>query len=444
VALFRPTFRALVAAAAIAALGGPAGARAEGAPGATPGATPGAASSTAQPPSPGVPGGGAGGDEDPFAPGAFDEAAGLAPGSAPKPRTEYLLGGSALISANAYVPAAMDGYAAASTASGKVFGKVAAPDYGSLYISYAISQPFLSSLSGSGSPYAAPAADLSEATYSMPELYYSFDAGKAVFVRLGKQLVAWGPSRVWSPVDFVNSSRADFFAPLDLREGKSGLKVLLPFGGADAVLFADLSAVSSTRGPRDLSESAALDGRIDAPVGGFELGLAGRAGREVQGAGGLDFSGDFLGSAVYGELALAPGYGSYEALAQASLGFSRALGDLRRWILSAEGFYNSRGRDLTDDVDAMASAPLYSGAWYAYAAAEARDLVPGKAAATASALANISDGSYMAKLAWDFDLPGAPPFTASVAYYGGGGAKELTYFPGDKSIALGLQTRIDF
>jgi len=34
----------------------------------------------------------------------------------------------------------------------------------------------------------------------------------------------------------------------------------------------------------------------------------------------------------------------------ASLGFSRAIGDLRRWTISAEGFYNFLGSDLTGDA----------------------------------------------------------------------------------------------
>jgi hypothetical protein len=218
--------------------------------------------------------------DDPFAPGAFESGAGLAPDSAPKPKAEYLVGGSALVSVDAYFPLAARGYAATSSASGKVFGKVTVPDYGTLYASYAIYQPFLSSLSGAGPTYAAPDVDLDLPTYVLPELYYSFDLGKRLFVRLGKQLLAWGPSRVWSPVDFVNARRADFFAPIDLREGKPGLRLLAPLGPANVLLFADSSRSSSASGSgsRDLAEATVLDGRVDAAIGGFELGLSGREG----------------------------------------------------------------------------------------------------------------------------------------------------------------------
>jgi hypothetical protein len=384
--------------------------------------------------------------DDPFAPGAFESGAGLAPDSAPKPKAEYLVGGSALVSADAYFPLAERGYAAISSASGKIFGKVSVPDYGTLYASYAIYQPFLSSLSGSGPAYAAPAVDLDSPTYVLPELYYSFDLGKRLFVRLGKQLLAWGPSRVWSPVDFVNARRADFFAPLDLREGRPGLRLLSPLGPANVILFADSSRSSSASGAgsRDLAETTVLDGRIDAAIGGFELGLSGRAGREVQGEGGFDFSGDVLGCAAYGELALAPAYSGYDGSAKASLGFSRALGDLKRWLVSAEGYYNSEGKDLRGELGAMAADPLYSGAWYAYAALERKQLLSPDLDATISYLENYTDGSYQLRLQCDFSLPKAPPFSLLLSYYGGGEGKELTYYPGDRSLSVSARTRVDF
>jgi hypothetical protein len=382
--------------------------------------------------------------DDPFAPGSFDEGAGLASDSAPAAKTEYLVGGSALVSASAYAPLGKEGYAASSAASGKVFGKVSVPDYGSLYASYAIYQAFLSTRSGEGSPYAAPPADLKNATYVMPELHYSFDVGKKAFVRIGKQLLAWGPSRVWSPADFVNARHADFFAPIDLREGKPGLRLHVPLGPANAFAFADFSRTSSPEGVGDFADRTSYAARLDAPIGGFELGLSGLAGKETQGRAGFDFSGHLLGSAVYGELALAPAYSDYERLLQASLGASRTLGDLKRWTIAAEGFYNSAGEDLTGDAAAMSADPLYSGTWYAYASLSAKELISIDVDAALSALANFTDGSYMVKLAWDFSFPKSPPFSFALAYYGGGEGKELTYVPGDRSLAATLQTRIEF
>jgi hypothetical protein len=54
-------------------------------------------------------------------------------------------------------------------------------------------------------------------------LYYSFDVAKAVFLRIGNQLISWGPSAIWTPVDFINIQRASPLSTLDLRVGKPGM-----------------------------------------------------------------------------------------------------------------------------------------------------------------------------------------------------------------------------
>ena len=55
------------------------------------------------------------------------------------------------------------------------------------------------------------------------------------------QLISWGPSQVWTPVDFVNLQRSNPFSSIDLRVGKPGLRLHLPMEGSDLFLFADLS-----------------------------------------------------------------------------------------------------------------------------------------------------------------------------------------------------------
>jgi hypothetical protein len=338
----------------------------------------------------------------------------------------------------------MDGYAATASIEGKAFAKVSVPDYGSLYLSYGLAQPFFAGLAGSGSSLAAPPVDLSSPSYVMPELHYSFDIGKKVFLRVGKQLLAWGPSRVWSPVDFVNSSHADFFSPIDLRQGKPGARIHVPMGSYNAFLFADFSADASLAGVRDPASATLLDARLDGTMGGFELGLTGMFGSQVQDRGGFDFSGDFLGAGVYGELALAPAYSGYGAWAMASLGFSRSLGDLKRWTISGEGFYNSRGSDLTGNAAAMAAEPLYNGEWYAYAALNGRELLSPDLATTLSTLMNLSDSSFTLKLEEEFSFPRSVPFSLALSYYGGGAGKEFTLVSGDDSLSLSAQTRIEF
>ncbi len=398
---------------------------------------------------------------DPFDSAAFDAASGspsgsIGPAGGPgggsaagqglnAARTEYLVGGAVAVSSSTSVPSAFDGYATSASAGGKLFAKVSVPDYGSLYISYNVTQAFLEGLSGTGAKALAPAASLLSPTFTLGELHYSFDLGKVLFARIGKQLIAWGPSRVWSPVDFINLQRADSFAAIDLRQGKPGLRLHLPMGKANAFLFADFSGTMAGGTVLDPVDSVHLAARLDATLGGFELGLTGFAGSQVQAKAGLDFSGDLLGFAVYGELAWAPGYSSYEDSYMGSLGFSRALGDLKEWTVSAEGFWQSTGADYTGDAVAMAArTPLYMGGAYGYVAIAAADLFSPHLATTLSGLANLTDLSWIVRLAQDFSFPRAVPFTLTLSWVGGGADKEFTLLGGDNSLALSLRTRIEF
>ena len=412
--------------------------------------------------------------DDPFDAAAFDAATGAGPTAAAAPaaantpgttaagepalpslaaRTEYLVGGAVLVAGTGTIASGFDGYAALASASGRLFGKVSVPDYGILYLSYNLSQALFEGIGGSGLPgsgFLAHPLDLSSPKYTLGELYYGFDIGKTLFLRLGKQLLAWGPSRVWSPVDFVNSARKDFFSPIDLREGRPALKLFLPLGKANALVFTDFSDAVTNGQVRDPLQSTTLAGRLDATVGGFELALSGLAGSLTQGRAGLDFSGDFFGSSLYGELALAPAYSGYESSVMASLGLSRAIGDLKRWTVSIEGLYNSRGGDLSSPELTAGLAPggaltsLYIGRAYGYASLQAKELLSTYLSTTASAIANFSDLSYSIRLQEDLSLPRAVPFSCILAYNGGGGGREFTLLGGDNSIAITLETRIEF
>jgi hypothetical protein len=255
----------------------------------------------------------------------------------------------------------------------------------------------------------------------------------------------------------VNQQKADYFSPVDLRQGRPGLKLLVPWGKANAFLFADFSnLVDFSPDPavvRDPLNATNIALRLDATLGGFELGATGFAGASsgagVQAKAGLDFSGDFFGTGVYGEFALAPEYSGYTGSFMGSLGFSRALGDLKRWTVSAEGFYNSGGAVYSEtDLETRrvlgTLTPLYIGRFYGYAAVAAKELFSPDLNATLSALANFSDLSWTLRLAGDFSYPKALPLTVTLAYSGGGAGKEFTVLGGNDSLSVTVQTKIEF
>jgi len=377
-------------------------------------------------------------------------------------RTEYLVGGTVVLQAAASTTAVLDELSALSAVSGKLFAKVSVPDYGALYIAYNASHALFQSYSGEG---AAPEASSPyEPAYDLAELHYSFDFGKALFVRLGNQLIAWGPSRIWSPVDFINLQKADAFASLDARVGKPGLRLHVPLPRANAFLFADFaslisSSVTSRTGwsAGDPLEAINLGGRFDFTAGPFEFGLTGYGGTNVQARFGLDASGRLLGATVYSEVALRPEYDDYGYSAQASLGFSRPLGELKLWTLSTEGFYNSGGQDLSgysagDLAIAVNAATLtsdetrslYQGQFYGYASLSAAELFSPSLTTSASALVNLTELSYRLTLSEAFSFPRAVPFTLSLTYAGGGADKEFIRYAGDQALTVSASTRVEF
>ena len=382
----------------------------------------------------------------------FDTGAALA-GTGDVARTEYLVGGTVVAQAAGTFTSAMEQATAVSTASGKLFAKVSVPDYGSLYIAYNVKHPLFQAYSDS--TLAQTALDPYAPAYDLAELHYSFDVAKLLFVRIGNQLIAWGPSRIWSPVDFINLEKEDALSTIDLRVGKPGLRLHLPLTRSNAFLFADFANLVTGSGGTwtsgDPLESVNLGGRYDFTAGAFEFGLSGYGGKQAQARFGLDASGRVLGTTVYGELAFKPAYSSYDESVQASLGFSRTLGDLKLWTLAAEGFYNSPGQDLGGitlfDLNSMPSdetVPLYQGRYYAYAALSADDLLSPSLASTLSVIANLDDLSYSVKLAGTFEFPRSVPFTLSAAFAGGGENKEFTRYTGDNAFTVSVSTRVEF
>jgi len=351
--------------------------------------------------------------------------------------TEYLVGGNAVARVDSAIRTASGESLVSSSASGKLFAKVSVPDYGALYLAYNLSHYFLQSSSEEDQPVPPGSEyDPYAPEFTLSEFHYSFDIDKKVFVRLGNQLIAWGPARIWTPVDFINLEKADAFAALDNRTGKPGLRLHVPLPGANAFAFGDFSGLQSDDGTyNDLLEDTSLGGRFDFTARAFEFGLTAYGGQHVQARYGADFSGRLLGTSVYGEAASGLAYDDYDFYLQTVLGFSRSLGELRLWTLSAEGFYNSREDETT---------PLYQGTWYIYAALANSELFTPNLAATLSVLANLEDGSYSVRLSNTLSLPRAVPFTFEAAYAGGGDDKEFTSYAGDRSLSLSLFTTLSF
>ncbi len=362
-------------------------------------------------------------------------------------KTEYLVGGTVAVSLSG--SASEDSSLTQADARGKLFGKVTVPDYGSLFLSYSVIDRFFQGYSGTRE--APEAQNPYEPEWALSEAYYSFDVGKKIFVRLGNQLISWGPSRVWTPVDFINLEKEDSFTTLDVRQGKPALRLHAPFAHGNAFLFADFSDMTSDGTYGDPYKTVNVGGRLDFTAGSFEFGLTGYDGYASQGRLGVDASGRIFATSVYGECSYAPAYSGYDDKLLASLGFARTLDSLKRWTLSGEFFYNSPGDDLSGlspveyaGLPAEKRVSLYQGKLYGYASIAATEFLSPYLAPELSALSNIEEGSLRVKFAEILSFPRLVPFTLSLSWAGGRDNGEFTRFMGSDTVTVEAHTTISF
>jgi hypothetical protein len=256
---------------------------------------------------------------------------------------------------------------------------------------------------------------------------------------------------VWTPVDFVNADKKDSFASVDSRAGKNGLRVHVPLGRANAFAFADFSPMTKSGTYGYPVETVNLGGRIDFTAADFEFGFTAYGGKNAQAKFGADFSGRAIGTTLYGEASIAPGADAANSGYLVSAGFSRPLDELKRWTVSGEAFYNSRGKDLSvytakefAELPAEARIPLYQGAVYGYASIAADKLPVDGLSSALSGIINAQDRSGWIKFSETVAVARAVPITVSVAWYGGGDNREFTRATGDEAIVAAISTRIAF
>jgi hypothetical protein len=149
-----------------------------------------------------------------------------------KNKLEYLPGGTFIFNTNLVTIDDYTSYYAFGRLYGTAFVKVTQPDIGVLYLSSLVSSYLFQGTNSTDPAITGQGHDLLSVDFSIAEFYFSFDIVKTLFVRAGKQLVAWGPSLVWTPGDFINLQKNSSLERIDLRGGKPLLKLHLPVGGS--------------------------------------------------------------------------------------------------------------------------------------------------------------------------------------------------------------------
>jgi hypothetical protein len=390
-------------------------------------------------------------DVDIFSTEAFDQALSDSKVTDSANRLEYLPG--------VFFVAEGSGYRAHSVAAtssdarffGKAFVKASKADIGALFLGYNFYYFLYASADdpGMAALYALQSPDPAAIRATLSECHISFDVRKKVFIRVGNQLVKWGATYFWTPVDFINRQKeqAAILSVVDRRAGKPGMRVHIPISSMNLFLFTDVSRVVANHAVGDIAKTVGQAWRFDGVFGGVQLGTVGYISPDLPEQLGFDATGRLLGTDLYGECALT----FVNALESApeialSAGGSRLFGKERNWTARAEGYYNHQGYGDTALSTLLPGSftPFYSSRYYAYAELTGVNLIRTTTAVSLFGFANVADRSYSTTLQFTFDLPGVLPFTVYGRYYGGREDREFTRAFGGQATGGGVRIRADF
>lgn len=334
---------------------------------------------------------------------------------------------------------------------GKAFLKATKEDIGSLYLGYNYSW-FLYASAGDEyyrNFYSIQKPDPQEIRTSLSEFHLSFDIRKLVFIRIGSQLLSWGATFFWTPEDFINRQKlqASVISVVDIRSGKPGIRLHLPYKTMNLFLFMDFSKLIADKTPGSLENDIAQAWRIDGTIHGVQLGTVGYIGKNRPEQIGFDATGNITGIDIYGECALT----FMDALNSAphgafSIGASRLFGKEKNWTARTEFYCNTNGYLDVDQSRLLPGefTPLYSGRYYLYGELSGVNLWNSMLAIALFGYGNLADRSWSATIQSTIDLPGVLPFTVYGRYYGGRDGREFTNVFGGNAFSMGLRIRADF
>src|SRR5512133_1490071 len=214
---------------------------------------------------------------------------------------------------------------------GKPFIKLSRDDIGALFLSTSLNYYLLASSNSDliKHYYRLQKADPSKVELKLSEFHLSFDINKTVFIRIGNQLISWGASYFWSPEDFINRQKNQLTAlsAVDIRSGKPGIRIHIPFEKSNLFFFIDFSKVTANGSVNSLVENIAQAWRFDATIRNVNVGTVGYVSAESPLYIGLDATGNILTADVYGELALTFNNDSEQTTPAFSAGFSKVFGE---------------------------------------------------------------------------------------------------------------------
>lgn len=258
------------------------------------------------------------------------------------------------------------------------------------------------------------------AAIAFKEFFADLNIARTVYLRVGKQNLAWGRGYFWTPTDLINIQKVDFVNRDISREGTYGVRLHIPYK-----TFFNFYGFANAGSTLDFSKySLAL--KTEFLLGPVEFALSGLFRPNRRSVFGADFSFGIAGWNFYGEGLLAQDgqtdklrtnvitngsltyaipepYRETNAFLRANIGVSKSL-DQDRLTFGVEGFYNGEGYDNNPLGDPTLK-PLFSlgqgykpfefGKWYAAAYVSRSELFAKTTTIAASVVWNILDSSIL-------------------------------------------------
>lgn len=243
-----------------------------------------------------------------------------------------------------------------------------------------------------------------EVAVQLDELWLKFDIARAVYVTIGQQHLRFGTTRIWNPIDVINSTRREPLSLFDSRTGVPMLKLHMPVEKLGWNFY-----VVGLMDNVDTLEKAGVAARGEFVFSTVELGVTYAWRHDVQTLAGVDISAGIWDFDVMMELGVTTAHDQPDKQkVQLSAGVQYGLryGDNDLMFLGVEYFYNPDGTADTAGAllaafsdPAKAPQPFYVGRHYGAFFLS----LPGPGRAddhtfTFSTIGNFSDLSFIARL----------------------------------------------
>jgi hypothetical protein len=195
----------------------------------------------------------------------------------------------------------------------------------------------------------------------LSQLWLKFDLGRRLFITLGKQPVRWGATRIWNPVDVVNSTRRVPLELFDDRTGVPALKLHLPIESLGWNLYA-----VTLLDQADTLDKMGVAGRAEIVFGTAEFGLTGAWRKNVDPKAGIDLSAGIWDLDVTFEMGMTFDNDSPTLQISGGMEYAVKYSDEDAIYMGAEWFYNQAGQKETNALDLFTgkSQFFYSGRHY--------------------------------------------------------------------------------